>query len=338
MKIKFKNLRAYLFNIIIIWFAILFYNLLSYYKHFLRVEAQSFLFYCAVFYTVIGFFYYLLKKDYKESTKGEDIFNLVLNLITFNFSKITKKQKTSFLFVIVKVFFLPLMINFVIGNYYYLKSNLHIFTSFSSLLTINSFNSVLFPILLGLIFFIDTLWFAFGYLAEAGFLKNKIRSVEPTFLGWFVALICYPPFNSMAVNGVNLFGFSLKGINWFANDYTFFYTHNITFIFRIIIIILLGIYVSATLALGTRCSNLTNRGIVKKGPYKFVRHPAYISKNTMWWLTIIPVMSLYAFISMFIWSFIYHLRTITEEKHLSKDIDYKIYKQEVKYRYIPGIY
>jgi len=163
---------------------------------------------------------------------------------------------------------------------------------------------------------------------EAGILKNTIRSVEPTFLGWAVTLACYPPFNTFLV------GY----IDWFANDHVIFSTPIITTIIRIIIIFLLLIYVRASLSLGTRCSNLTNRGIVTRFPYSIIRHPAYISKNLAWWLTIIPVASIPAILSMSAWSFIYHLRTITEEKHLSADADYIEYKKKVKWKYIPGVY
>ena len=332
-----KNIQPYLLNIILIWAIISLYKTLPYYKNFLRPEAQTTLFYFAIAYTIIALPYYLLKEQ-KQKSKGEEIINLIYKTITFKFQDITKKEKIQFLFILVKIFFTPIMINFTLNNYFYLKENLSTLVNLSSLFTIDGFNLIIFPLALGLLFFVDTLWFAFGYLAEAGFLKNKIRSVEPTFLGWFVALICYPPFNSYAVNGVNLFGFSIRGIDWFANDHVLYSTGMTTFIFRIAIVVLLGIYVSATLALGTKCSNLTNRGIISRGPYKYVRHPAYISKNLSWWLTIIPVFSLPAIISASAWSLIYHLRAVTEERHLSKDEDYLTYKTKVKYRYIPGVY
>jgi protein-S-isoprenylcysteine O-methyltransferase Ste14 len=38
------------------------------------------------------------------------------------------------------------------------------------------------------------------------------------------------------------------------------------------------------------------------------------------------------------WAFIYYLRAMTEEAHLSADPDYVAYKKEVKYKFIPGIW
>jgi protein-S-isoprenylcysteine O-methyltransferase Ste14 len=183
-----------------------------------------------------------------------------------------------------------------------------------------------YPLALSLLFFIDTAFFTFGYLAEAGFLKNKVRSVEMTFLGWAVTLLTYPPFNSV----YNQF------FPWVANDYADFGAY--TAVFRIVIIVLVIIFVWATLALGTRCSNLTNRGIVGRGPYRHIRHPAYASKNAVWWITMLPVLSIGSFVTMLAWSFLYYLRAVTEERHLERDPDYAEYKKHVRYMFIPKVF
>ena len=56
--------------------------------------------------------------------------------------------------------------------------------------------------------------------------------------------------------------------------------------------VLAGIYAWATVAFGPRFSNLTNRGILTHGPYRFTRHPAYLAKNCLWWLTTVPVLTM----------------------------------------------
>jgi protein-S-isoprenylcysteine O-methyltransferase Ste14 len=218
------------------------------------------------------------------------------------------------------------MFNFCFGNFSSLSTTLQDISLQS--FTIVGFNSTLFPVIFNLLFFVDTLIFTFGYTFESGIFKNKLRSVEPTFFGWVVALACYPPFNWLTG----------KLLGWYSNDYYSFNNPIYTFIFRILLIVLISIYVWASIALGTKASNLTNRGIVSKGPYSMVRHPAYISKNLVWWTSIIPLGSIPAILSMAGWSLIYHLRAITEERHLRKDPDYLEYCQKVKYRYIPGIY
>ena len=106
------------------------------------------------------------------------------------------------------------------------------------------------------------------------------------------------------------------------------------------IVLLLFVYTWASVSLGTRASNLTNRGIVAKGAYKIVRHPAYIAKVTAWWVMLIPLLSNNPMVvtGMFVWTIIYFLRAVTEERHLSQDADYVAYCQKVKWRFIPGVY
>ena len=49
------------------------------------------------------------------------------------------------------------------------------------------------------------------------------------------------------------------------------------------LLFLTAIYAWATVAFGMRFSNLTYRGILTHGPYRWTRHPAYLSKNLFWW-------------------------------------------------------
>jgi protein-S-isoprenylcysteine O-methyltransferase Ste14 len=338
-----RKFKGYFFNLILIWSSIAIYHLTPYYKEFLRNDVKIVILYLAILYSFMGFFYYLFKsKDNITDNRGSlvfiGIFTISKNLYNLknyfknkkiNWINLEKNQKNSILFILVKFFFIPIMFNFTFSNYYSVKNGIFNLPNFLSLFSINSFNTIIFPLVLSLIFLIDTAWFCFGYLFESNILKNRIISVEPSIFGWLVALACYPPFNGIVGSSVD----------WYANDYAYFFNSDfITFIFRILIVLLLLIYVSATLALGTKSSNLTNRGIVSRGPYKYIRHPAYISKNLAWWLTTIPVFSIWSVISMGTWSIIYHLRSITEERHLKKDPNYIDYVKKVKYRYVPKIY
>ncbi len=342
-KLKFivKKLEHYLLNTLLIWLAVLLYTKAPYYKSFLTQETIKTIFILAYSYTIIGLIYYIIIPSEKiNPSKGHIIFRSLKRVskdtwhYIKNFNspyrkspKMEHHEKTAILFLLVKIFFLPLMLNFFYDNFSYVKNNLSIFKNPLSLLSVDAFNNILFPVIVGIVFLIDTSWFCFGYTFEAGFLKNKVRSVEPTIFGWAVAIICYPPFN----------GIFTKYVDWYANDNIEFFTMNLTFIVRIILVFLLIVYLSATLALGTKCSNLTNRGIVTRGPYAIIRHPAYISKNLFWWVTILPVISWPAAISASAWSLIYYFRAVTEEKHLLKDPEYVAYYKKVKYRFIPFI-
>jgi protein-S-isoprenylcysteine O-methyltransferase Ste14 len=158
-------------------------------------------------------------------------------------------------------------------------------------LTINTFNTVIFPLLLSGFLLIDTAFFTLGYATESRYLGNRLKSVDSTWLGWLVVLVCYPPFN----------GTSIKYLHWYASNSISFTTVNLTFIANLAVVLLVGVYASASVALGFKASNLTNRGIVS------------------------------------LWSFIYFMRAITEERHLNKDSDYQRYCKKVKYRFIPGV-
>ncbi|MCK7492814.1 MAG: hypothetical protein MZW92_15765 [Comamonadaceae bacterium] len=53
---------------------------------------------------------------------------------------------------------------------------------------------------------------------------------------------------------------------------------------NVLLLVLMAIYASASVALGLKAGNLTHRGIVARGPYAFIRHPAYTCKNMAWWI------------------------------------------------------
>lgn len=323
MKMRIREaVSNYIADAVLILLALGFYRTNEYYTGFLNSEAQLALLYIAAAYLIFALPFYMFF-PFKKShvSKGMILFSALRKAACHN--AISREEKVVLLFIAVKFFYIPLMLNFVFSNFHSLQSSAGSFVIQPSLADTISY--YLYPLALSALFFIDTVFFMFGYLAEADFLKNSVRSVEMTFLGWAAALLTYPPFNSI----FNRF------FPWVANDYANF--GEFTAFMRIIIIALIVIFVWATLSLGTKCSNLTNRGIVSRGPYKYVRHPAYVSKNAAWWLTIIPVLSIGSIIVMAAWSFLYYLRAVTEERHLSMDPEYVEYRKNVRYRFIPGV-
>jgi protein-S-isoprenylcysteine O-methyltransferase Ste14 len=97
-------------------------------------------------------------------------------------------------------------------------------------------------------------------------------------------------------------------------------------------------YLLATFAFGVRFSNLTNRGILTNGPYRYTKHPAYIAKNVSWWLITLPfipdhgwVAALKSTLALAGVSTVYFLRARTEERHLSRDpayVEYALWMNE----------
>jgi steroid 5-alpha reductase family enzyme len=96
------------------------------------------------------------------------------------------------------------------------------------------------------------------------------------------------------------------------------------------------VYFLGTVALGIRFSNLTYRGTVTNGPYRFTKHPAYVFKCLGWWLMYMPPLYFLSPRGNFAAAInsslllagvcgIYFLRARTEERHLSHYPEYVEY-------------
>ncbi|MEO5359852.1 MAG: isoprenylcysteine carboxylmethyltransferase family protein [Nitrospirota bacterium] len=226
-----------------------------------------------------------------------------------------KYSKLGMLTYMIKLFYIPYLTSWVINNTIH-QNNLTMRFHWGYA-AINEYLTALF-------IYIDTVVFSFGYIIESKMLKNEIKSAEPTAIGWIVCLWCYPPFNQL----------SFKIFDYGIIDMT--YPRWVVNIIIGLITILWGIFAWASITLGAKSSNLTNRGIVKHGPYKYVRHPAYTAKIIVWFLQGI-FLSQYSFGILLGFTLIYVLRAITEERHLSLDENYLDYKKSVKWKFIPKI-
>jgi len=192
--------------------------------------------------------------------------------------------------------------------------------------------------LLQFIFFVDVFFFTVGYLIELPRLRNEIRSVDATLLGWVAALACYPPFNELTAA---ILGSPFTEFPRFDDPLAHAALNGL-------LLVALAGYSWASVALGWKASNLTHRGIVARGPYAVVRHPAYVCKMVSWWVASVPLVSLaftrstagglLAMASVASWALIYVLRAVTEEDHLKRvDGEYAAYAAKVRYRFIPGV-
>lgn len=250
--------------------------------------------------------------------------------------------KQAGLALLLKFFFAPLMINWCL---------IHIANLLNALLQLAQgmgnglsaralFDTSFFWAAYQFILFVDTLLFTLGYIVEIPALRNRIRTVDPTFFGWFICLACYPPFNET----------TMRFFEWQSADFPFFENNVVHFAVNTTLLLSLAVYSWASIALGFKASNLTNRGIVTRGPYKFVRHPAYAAKNLAWWLGALPTALMlysagnwrgftYCLVAVFAWTAIYALRAITEERHLlMTDNGYRRYSQQVRWRFVPGVW
>jgi protein-S-isoprenylcysteine O-methyltransferase Ste14 len=176
------------------------------------------------------------------------------------------------------------------------------------------------------VFLVDCGFAFFGYLAESRFLGNKTKSVEPTMLGWMAAIFCYPPFNSVLGTWLPMGGKAIIT------------ARPVLLGLRAATLAFYTIYTWATVAFGMKFSNLTNRGIVTTGPYRFLRHPAYVCKGIAWWLEQVPNLDAGTVASLIGINIVYALRAYTEERHLRADPAYREYAKKVPWVLVPGVW
>lgn len=340
-------------SLILILLTYLFYSWVPYYQSYASQELQLFSFHfinrdalliAYITYTALLLFYYLIEKQPQDS---KSIYCLqaigrIIRIPREIFREgLPAQQRLGLLTILLKAFFAPLMVAWLfshmthmIDNGMYLAAHMELVQK--SFLAV--FNYRGFWFLFQLILFLDVFFFTIGYLVELPVLKNQIRSVDPTLFGWAVALACYPPF-------IGLTGIILA---WEPVDFPQFDTPAVHLMVNFLLLGLMGIYTSASIALNFKASNLTHRGVISSGPYRFIRHPAYTCKNMAWWIGAIPALtagfqtSLWNVVMVLAavsgWTMIYTLRALTEEDHLrSIDDEYDRYCEKVRYRFIPGI-
>ncbi len=186
-------------------------------------------------------------------------------------------------------------------------------------------------------FTISAFIFAFSYLTEADFLKNRIKYADTTPLGILSCVMCFYPFTLITER---LFPVNMRELVPIED----LYLRIAVYIFAILVNF---ISMFAILRLGTKAGNLTNRGIITGFPYNIVRHPDYAMQICYVILTFVPLYAagdlnilgnIVLTFGILLWIGVYILRAVTEERNLIKDDEYKKYCQKVKYRFIPKVY
>lgn len=222
---------------------------------------------------------------------------------------------------LVKGFFLPLMfVYFCNGLEKLLLLEPRTLTSFP----------LWYDFLYEFVFFIDVGLASIGYLLALRVTDTHLRSAEPTVLGWLVAVICYEPFVSLISLHYLAYSGGLVWGEWLANKPALY------ILWGVAILMLVTVYAWSTVMFGARFSNLTHRGIITNGPYRWTRHPAYVAKNLSWWMISIPFISqgspgeaLRHCLLLLGINAVYCLRAKTEEKHLARDPVYRQYSRYI---------
>ena len=220
---------------------------------------------------------------------------------------------------LVKAFFFPLMFVWLNGNVRdMVATDLH---------SAGWANLRLYGYLNTFIYGVDLLFCTVGYAMSFRLIDTHLRSAEPTVYGWAVALFCYPPFyNGLMERQYVHYGSGYDYDAWLSAWPT------LRTCWAGAILTLISIYTLASVAFGLRFSNLTHRGILTNGPYRYTKHPAYVTKNISWWLVSVPfipheswALALRHSLLLGCVNMIYFLRARTEEAHLSQDPTYVQY-------------
>jgi protein-S-isoprenylcysteine O-methyltransferase Ste14 len=168
-----------------------------------------------------------------------------------------------------------------------------------------------------------------GYIMTMKPLDAQIRSANPFLAGWLAALVCYPPFQLMGGSGPLYYQSGTRDWSYWFEGY-----EALLWGWAGLLVLLAGVYAWATVAFGLRFSNLTYRGVLTNGPYRFTKHPAYLAKNAFWWLETLPFMVVSHSLTDMVRntfflacvSAIYFWRAKTEEAHLlAEDPKYRDY-------------
>jgi len=179
-------------------------------------------------------------------------------------------------------------------------------------------------------FVVDIAFATVGYVLTMKPLDSHIRSANPYAAGWMAALICYPPFIMMGDGGP--LDYHIGTAEW--SDWLAGYP-SVVAAYGAVLVGLTAIYAWATVAFGLRFSNLTHRGVLTHGPYAWTKHPAYLAKNSFWWLSTLPFLATTGSpidavrntLLMAAVSGVYYWRARTEEKHLGADPAYRAYAE-----------
>lgn len=296
---------------------------------------MSFLMGTAIFIPMVGFMYLPYVMNWLNTDR-----NIYANfglLLSGQFKKVDK-DLLSFLFqsVLLRGFFIPFMViilmvatETIFGEGSYPLKLLHedfewSFEKASQIV----FMAYYFLILL------DVTTGTLGYILVTKSLNSDVRSLDPKFLGWFSCLICYPPFWGL-VNKTFLLVL-VSSMQW---EVIFEGQETTLFFWSLLILLCGGMEAISGATFGIRFSNIAYRGLITSGPYRFSKHPQYISKMFHRIFVILPFIGYVSWIDWFsgmlgfsVLCLMYFLRARTEENHLTAFPDYVDYANAMNER------
>ena len=220
---------------------------------------------------------------------------------------------------VIKGFFIPLMYVYAFNNVGELRN-----LAAGELGTFMDWYRLLFSF--GML--VDVIFTTMGYLISLRIIDTHLRSSEPTMTGWVVAIVCYQPFFDLFYQQYFSYNNGYYWNDWLASVPALLVPWGVAILFANVV------FFGSTITFGCRFSNLTNRGVVTDGFYRFTKHPAYWSKLFGFYLAFVPFVphggplrALRDSVSLGLLGGVYFLRARTEEAHLSTDPDYVRYAE-----------
>lgn len=164
-----------------------------------------------------------------------------------------------------------------------------------------------------------------GYLFASNDFAPTLHSTQRLVSGWVVCLLCYGPLHGFwpAYRDV-----VLEEIAWPRS----LMLDPLSLGAAALMLVLLALYVSATVHFGLRFSNLSNRGVLTAGPYRYMKHPAYFAHAMNAWIIVLVFLPAAGIeLGLLHWlvpptfTLLYAARAVTEERHMSEDPAYMAY-------------
>jgi isoprenylcysteine carboxyl methyltransferase (ICMT) family protein YpbQ len=218
---------------------------------------------------------------------------------------------------IVKGFFLPLMA----GSLFVVTARLMAMLSAGITGIVPAFHLIFQYVL-----FLDLCVAVLGYILTLRLLDTHIRSCNTLLWGWCVTLACYYPFWAIVYENLLRYGDGARWDDWLSASPL------LLALWGGMIVVVKLAWLWANISFGLRFSNLTHRGILTGGPFRYTKHPSYLSKNIGFWLISMPFLSSQGWdaaagtcAALLGVNAIYILRAKCEERHLSEDPVYVRY-------------
>jgi protein-S-isoprenylcysteine O-methyltransferase Ste14 len=172
-----------------------------------------------------------------------------------------------------------------------------------------------------------------GYLFSSRLIRTETKAVSHSWFAWAVTLGCYTPFVGAFFGAWFDYAPGSANPKWFTPWVAHLSAAPLALaVVGAGILLLTLIHLWGETIFNLRSSNMANRGVITNGPYRFTKHPVYVSKCLAWLLIWMPFASGLSLIDdlrlTVLWfgvCVIYGLRALAEEQLLASDRDYVAY-------------